>query len=146
MNLKNYTSKVTAGKSIDSIEKMLVKAGATDISKKYSNGACVAITFRMYIKAAHVVFFKLPARVDHCFNVFWSGRVRKLPEYKKGVMEQAERTAWKIVADWVAIQLSMIMLEQAEPLQVFLPYAYDPAKDETLYEKIVNSDMKLLGY
>lgn len=146
MNLKNYTSTVASAKSIANIEEMLVKAGATDISKKYEKGACVAITFRMYIKAAHVVFFKLPAKVDHCFNVFWNSRQQKRQEHKKGVMEQAERTAWKIVADWVAIQLSMIMLEQAEPLQVFLPYAYDPAKDETLYEKIVNSDLKLLGY
>lgn len=146
MNLKNYTSEVPAAKSIANIEAMLVKAGATDISKKFENGNCVAITFRMYIKAAHVVFFKLPARVDHCFNVFWNSRKQKRADHKKGVIEQAERTAWKIVADWVAIQLSMIMLEQAEPLQVFLPYAYDPAKDETLYEKIVNSDMKLLGY
>lgn len=38
----------------------------------------------------------------------------------------------------------MIKLEQAEPLQVFLPYVYDPHKDETFYEIIKNGNLKLL--
>jgi hypothetical protein len=59
MNLKNYTSSVPAVTSMGRIETALVKAGATDISKKYENGICVAITFRM-VENGQPLFFKLP--------------------------------------------------------------------------------------
>lgn len=42
-NLKNYTSEVPAITSMGRIEKYLVEAGATDISKKYENHVCIAI-------------------------------------------------------------------------------------------------------
>lgn len=144
INLKNYTSEVSAAKSIQKIENCLVEAGASDINKKYENGVIVSVSFRMMVTGNVPVFFKMPAKVDHCFNVFWKQRVKKYDSFKKGVMEQAERTAWKIMSDWVEIQLSLIQLEQAEPLQVFLPYVFNPAKDETLYEKITSNGMKLL--
>lgn len=145
LQLKNYTSEITASRSIAKIEDCLVSAGASDISKKYTDGVCSAITFRMVVTGNIPVFFKLPAKVDSCFAVFWKEVSRPRNDTKQRIREQAERTAWKIVCDWVEIQLSMIQLEQAEPLQVFLPYVYDPAREETFYEKIVGSGMKLLS-
>ena len=40
---------------------------------------------------------------------------------------------------------AMIKLEQAELLQVFLPYAYDMAKDQPLFDKVKESGFKLLN-
>jgi hypothetical protein len=143
MNLKNYTSTVPATTSMGRIENALVKAGATDISKKYDNGICIAITFRM-VENGQPLFFKLPARVEHCFTVLWK-EVQKLQAgTKEKTREQAERTAWKIISDWVEIQLSMILLEQALPLQVFLPYVYDPATELTFFERLEQSNFKML--
>jgi hypothetical protein len=143
VNLKNYTSTVPATTSMGKIEQNLVAAGATDISKKYEGGVCVAITFRMMVNA-QPLFFKLPARVEHCFEVLWKEVKRPQADTKQKTREQAARTAWKIIADWVEIQLSMILLEQALPLQVFLPYVYDPARDETFFEKLEQTNFKLL--
>lgn len=143
MNLKNYTSTVPATTSMGKIEQNLVAAGATDISKKYEDGICVAITFRMMVNN-QPLFFKLPARVEHCFQVFWKQVKRPQPDTKKRIREQASRTAWKIIADWVEIQLSMILLEQALPLQVFLPYVYDPTSEQTFFEKLEQTNFKLL--
>lgn len=143
MNLKNYTSTVPATTSMGKIEQNLVAAGATDISKKYEDGICVAITFRMMVNV-QPLFFKLPARVEHCFQVLWKEVKRPQPDTRKRIRDQASRTAWKIISDWVEIQLSMIQLEQALPLQVFLPYVYDPASEQTFFEKLEQTNFKLL--
>lgn len=143
MNLKNYTSEVPASRSMARIEECLVRAGATDISKKFEEGICRAIRFRMPVNNIPV-FFELPARVDACFKVLWEEVKRPQKDTRKKIEQQAERTAWKIVSDWTECQLSMIMLEQAEALQVFLPYVWDPAKEETFFEKLKKQNYKAL--
>lgn len=144
MNLKNYTSTVPAITSMGRIERALVQAGATDISKKYNEDkVCTAITFRMLVNR-NPVFFQLPAKVNACFDVFWKEVKRPRPDTKRTTMEQAERTAWKIVCDWVEVQLSMILLEQAEALEIFLPYVYNPATETTFYNQLKNSEFKAL--
>ena len=145
LNLKNYTSEVPAINSMGKIERCLVEAGATDISKKYSDGVCTSITFRMMVNQVPL-FFQLPAKVDACFKSLWgtmTPRGQQQADRKKW-KAQAERTAWKIVSDWVEVQLSMIQLEQAEALQIFLPYVYDPMKDETFYERLKGNNFKQL--
>lgn len=146
MNLKNYTSTVPANTSMGRIQNTLVQAGATDISMKYDpeTKTCIAITFRMIIAGQMPMFFKLPAKVEPCFNVLYKEVKRPQPDTKKRIMEQAERTAWKIVSDWVEIQLSMILMEQAEPMQVFLPFVYDPAREQTFFEMIKEGGYKAL--
>jgi hypothetical protein len=135
MNLKNYTSEVPPEKSILNIEKWLVQAGATDISKKYQNGGtCTAITFRIMANNGPI-FFQLPAKVDACFKVLFSNKTYNTEKIK---------TAWKIVSDWVEVQLSMIKLNQAEVIEIFLPYVYDPATNETFFQKLKGNNFKQL--
>jgi len=143
-NLKNYTSETPVSTSITKIERCLVEAGATDISKKYEDGICSSITFRLMVKGVPV-FFMLPANVRACFKVMWAEVKRPRKETEMNTRKQAERTAWKIVSDWVEVQLSMIRLEQAEALQVFLPYVYNPSTEQTFYEKVTNGNLKLLN-
>lgn len=144
MNLKNYTSEVPASTSISRIEKYLVEAGATDISKKYDSGICSALTFRMMVNGMPM-FFQMPAKVDRCFKVLWDEVKKPLAGTKERVRQQAERTTWKLISDWVQVQVSMIELEQAEALQVFLPYLYNPAKEETYYEQLKSGGFKQLA-
>lgn len=146
MNLKNYTSTVPATTSIGKIQRVLVEAGATDISQKYDpvSKVCIAISFRIKFKDT-AMFFQLPAKVNACYEVLFKEVKRPQPDTKKRVFEQAERTAWKIVSDWVEIQLAMIQMEQAEMMQVFLPYVYDLTKDTTFYDRLKESNFKLLN-
>lgn len=143
MNLKNYTSTTPVSSSMGKIEKALVSAGATDISKTYEDGICIAIKFRMLV-AGRPLFFMLPARVTACFEVMWKEVKRPRPNTKQLIRDQAERTAWKIVCDWVEVQLSMIMLEQAEALEVFLPYVYNPTTEQTFYNQLKEKGFKAL--
>ncbi|MCB0474004.1 MAG: hypothetical protein KDC56_13165 [Flavobacteriaceae bacterium] len=143
MHFKNYTSETPVSNSMGKIEKCLVSAGATGISKKYNDGICTSITFRMMVNNIPL-FFQLPAKVEACFEVLYKEIKRPRPDTRLRVRAQAERTAWKLVCDWVEVQLSMIMLEQADALEVFLPYVYDPQSDVTFYNKLKHSGFKAL--
>jgi hypothetical protein len=90
------------------------------------------------------MFFELPARVDRCQAVLGDNRKNKTGIYEKGLREQAARTAWKIISDWVDIQVSMVLLEQADVMQIFLPYAYDVANEKTFYDHLQETNFKAM--
>lgn len=143
MNLKNYTSEAPAERSISRIEKRLVEMGAKNINKEYDDGVLKGIKFLIDVKG-HTVVFMLPARVSVVFDVMWKEVKRPHKETRDRIKMQAERTAWKLIADWVDIQASMIYLEQAEVMQVFLPYALMP-NNQTFYDTIKDNGMKMLA-
>jgi hypothetical protein len=144
VNIKNYTSTVPASTSMSRIEMYLVNAGASDISKKYDeNKTCISLTFRMIVHNIPV-FFQLEAKVQACFKVLYAEVKRPQPNTKQNILQQAERTAWKIISDWVEIQISMVQLEQADLIQVFLPYVYNPATEKTFYNQIKDNNFKQL--
>ena len=145
INLKNYTSTVPAASSMSRIEQYLVNAGASDISKKYDeNKTCRSITFRMMVNTVPL-FFQITARVDSCFKVLWAEVKRPNADTRRNIMAQAERTAWKIISDWVEIQVTMVALDQAELMQVFLPYIYNPATDQTFYDQMKEGGFKQIA-
>ncbi len=88
--------------------------------------------------------FMLPARIDRVEKILMDEVRRPRPETKKRVKDQAERTAWKLLSDWVDIQISLIHLGQVEFLEVFLPYVYDPARHQTFFEKLKEGGYKML--
>ena len=126
MNLKNYTSSVSVVNSINKIEHRLVSAGATHIAKVYDDEKNVkGITFQIPVNDKSLIF-KLPAKSESVFNVLWGEVRRPRPETKENIQQQAARTAWKLLSDWVDIQISLIKIQQVELLEVFLPYCWDP--------------------
>lgn len=147
-NLKNYTSTVPADRSISRIEKRLVESGARHISKVYEDdsGKLLAITFQIINPQNSIpLIFKLPAKIDAVEKVLINQYKRRLTTtQRKNVADQAERTAWKIISDWVDIQTTMIQLEQAELLEIFLPYYYNPQADQTLFEVFKGDGFKQL--
>lgn len=151
MFLKNYTSECSEHETVHRIEKVLIKCGATGITKEYANteGEIGAMTFKIMTPSGQVSI-RLPVNKEHCLDALWldyadgdklttdgkaiqwNGRKRKM---KKDFVAQAGRTAWKIVQDWVEVQMSMIELKQAETLQVFLPYVM--VDEQTSYYKMI---------
>lgn len=132
------------------IEDMLVEAGARDIHKSYNHDRqCDAIIFIMAVPGvAFPMHFKLPAKVDACFEALWKlycTEVKRPQEAtKKTLRDQASRTAWKIIHDWVEVQLTLIQLDQAEAMEIFLPYAYNPSTGDTFYQHAKKGSFKLL--
>jgi len=146
MNIKNYSSSVEASRSMARIEELLVEIGATNINKQYENKICTGITFLLYdLQLQQTLPFHLKAQVEECFTILWKDVKRPRPDTKDQLKKQAAKTAWKILCDWTEIQCSMILLGQAKPLQMFLPFMYDHKTSETLFDKVSSGKVKLIA-
>ena len=144
MNIRNYTSSVPVTNSINYIEHRLSTAGASHIAKFYEGNRPVGMIFQISQNSIPLTF-KLPAKSESVFNVLYNAVKRPRPSTKETIRMQSDRTAWKILSDWVDIQVTMIQLEQAEFAEVFLPYFYDQKLNKTLFEKVAANEIKLLG-
>lgn len=143
--LKNYTTKVPVSKSIGEIISFLVEAGASNISQDFdSNQDCTAIKF-VITHVEQSVIYKLQPKPGSAERILLSARKRVDNEVKEKVRKQSYMVAWRILRDWVDAQCALIKLEQATPLELFLSYAYNPAKDETFYDRIEAGNLKLLN-
>ena len=145
MPLKNYTSTMPVSRSISYIEIKLAQNGAREILKLYNkSGQVTGICFNIPLNGRDM-FYKLPAKIAECEKVLIANlSPRARPETKKKISQQAERTAWKILSDWVEAQMAMIELSQVEILQVFLAYVYDHQKQQTFFEQIKEKKYKAL--
>jgi hypothetical protein len=146
MNLKNYTSGIDADTTLARIERLLVSAGATGIQKLYENQQCSAIVFHIQFQPnERPLSVRLPANVGKCQEALWRDYTKSSVRGRKersDFLEQATRTAWKLVQDWVEVQISLIHLEQVEFLQVFLPYVWDGK--QTFFEHVKETGYKAL--
>lgn len=142
--MKNYTSRVPPEQSVAEIEAILVQAGARGITKDYAQGEVVSITF--LIETGELpVQIRLPANPPAVLAVLRK-KVRNLTAHKlKQLESQAKRTAWRLMFDWVQVQLSLIEMHQAEIRQVFMPYIVN-AQGESLYQFLKAKQLPALGY
>jgi hypothetical protein len=106
---------------------------------------CTGITFLLYDQQLQKTLpFHLKAQTEECFTILWKDVKRPRLDTRAILQKQANKTAWKILSDWTEIQCSMILLGQAKPLQMFLPFMYDMKTSETLFDKVTNGKLNLL--
>lgn len=143
--IKNYTSSVPSSTSVNYIEQKLVAHGATNIVKRYGPDKVLTSIMFQIDRGGQLVPVCLPARIDAVERTLKKQIRRPKPGTMERVRQQAERTAWKIISDWVDVQFAMITLEQAEFLEVFLPYVWSPDKERTFFETVKDGGYKMLG-
>lgn len=156
MFLKNYTSDVPVHQTIFRIEQVLLRCGVVNIAKEYRgvNGEVAAVTFQVVAPHGKLTV-RIPADEEKALDALWKDYAQddkltedgealawnnKKKKRRSDFKEQAARTAWKIMQDWIEIQMSMILLNQAETLQVFLPYIYDGR--QTYYQALRKSNFR----
>lgn len=144
MNLRNYTSTVPASKSTEAIERLLVAAGASHIVRQYVDGGLKGFIFVLDVNGKSITF-KLPAKPEAVKKMMEKEIRKPRKETLQRLSEQAERTAWKLLHDWVHVQISLVQMGQADAAQVFLPYAYNPLTKKTVYEQFKENGFKALG-
>lgn len=128
MKLKNYTTSVSVDKSIMEIERFLTMFGATHVMKEFlSDGTVKSLSFKIQNKG-----YKLPMNVEGVEKIMFK-RSSLTPNQR----QQAYKTTWRIIRDWVHSQLSLLASGQAQPEEVLLPYLWDGKR--TLYQAWKNN-------
>lgn len=156
MFLKNYTSDVPVHITIGRIEQILLKCQVSGIMKEYGPGGKVlALTFSVRFSEDKTVAVRLPAKEEECLVALWKeyaagcrtttdGRV--VSSYKKKTRDsfrgQAEKTAWKLMQDWVEVQMSMIQLNQADIREVFMAYIWDGK--QTFFDRLKSQNFRAM--
>ena len=144
MALKNYTSE--GRRTFDKISKILAIHGVTKLMYEYNpDGTLSGLTFAMMV-GDQEVGFRMPAMVENVIEIMYGGKKNngKYRVITQAMRDQAYRTAWANIRDWIDAQMALIDTKQAKVEQVFLPYLI--MKDnKTLYERIRDSEFKLLN-
>jgi len=146
MSLKNYTSEISVDRSISLIEGELVRAGAEHIAKSYADGQAAGITFAIQVDGQRILF-RLMADVDKVEKILRVDRNPKVlgrPGVLENLQKQAARTAWKILYDWVTVEVARIRIRGVSPIEAFLAYVYDGKNDQTYFEKLKQQKYKAL--
>ncbi len=144
MNLKNYTSKVSAQITIANIEAVLMAIGASAIAKEIKNGQVSAIMFQIECEG-NMRTIRISANVEAVQDYLWSefaANARRNLRTRDDFKEQAQRTAWRIMHDWAQVQISLIKLKQADAAEVFLAFMWDG--QQTYYEFLKGNKFKAL--
>jgi hypothetical protein len=140
MPLLNYTTQISADKTVTEIQWLLAKAGANRIVNDYDgNGFIVAMAFSLDING-QTIGFRLPTDWRPVQAVLSEQRVSKSLQ----TQEQALRVSWRIVKDWIEAQLAIIESQMVTMDQVFLPYAMTKLGN-TLYDEMKQSGHLLLS-
>ena len=107
------------------------------------DGITSSLAFKCFVNE-QLISFKLPMEEEKILKVFEN-------EYKEGKLskkyadnvEQARRTGWRIIKNWIDAQMALIEIHIVTFEEVFLPYMYDEKNDETLFDKLKKTDFKL---
>lgn len=135
--IANYSTTVTALKSIGEIQGMLVAHGAKHILTDYDHGEPIGLAFIVASPYGDVPF-RIPANIDKVKAVLNKQRVRT-----KVSDEQSSRVAWRILKDWVRAQMAILETEMVTIDQVFLPYMQAGPQGKTLYEVMLDHHLQL---
>lgn len=130
--LKNYTTTIDPSKTVGEIQELLAKVGANQIMIEYENGHPKALCFSI-MTANGMQGVKLPANSEKMFLVLKKMKREHPRQCIRDTQEQAERTAWRNIFEWVKIQLSFIATEMVSLDEVFLPYLLNN-EGKTVYQ------------
>ena len=134
MAIKNYTTKVDVYTTVGEIQNALARAGASKIIVDYDRGKPQAVMFCLNT-ASGMRGFTLPAPVEGTLRVFAAQKI-------KVDQEQAEKTAWRNIRDWILAQTALVECCNAPMDQVFLPYLTNN-KGQTLFEVYSSGNLML---
>jgi hypothetical protein len=140
MAILNYTTQISATKTVGEIQQLLVSAGCQKVLVDYLDRQPTALTFMIQVQG-QPVYFTLPANVEGVRKALVADVMVKR-HYQ--TTDQARRVTWRIIKNWCEAQLALIEAGQAQLAEVFLPYA-QTASGQTLFRALETGGFKLLN-
>ena len=134
MALLNYTTTVEAYKTVSEIEQMLVKHGEKSIMKQFDDGMITSLSF-LINTGVNDIPIKLPIRVDDVLQVLIEQKKMHPKAGIKATKDQANRVAWRILKDWIEVQMALLDIGMVQFEEIFLSYI-ETAGGKTIYEKL----------
>lgn len=140
MAIKNYTTTIDSVKTISEIQQILAKHKAKAILTEFDNGGNVAaVSFKIETINGDVGI-KLPVNTEKVLIVL---RKQKRTNPKiKATYEQALKTGWRNIKDWIDAQMALIETEMVDMEEIFLPYMINK-NGETLYQVFRNNKLMI---
>lgn len=143
MALLNYSTTVDAYKTVAEIEQMLVKHGAKSIMKSYEGEDVTSLSFLIDTGNGNIPV-KLPVRLDDVLQVLTEQKKAHPKANIKATREQANRVAWRILKDWIEVQMALLDMQMVKFEEIFLSYI-ETADGKTVYEKLEEKQFLLNG-
>ena len=132
MKLLNYTTTVSAEKTVGEIQRKLATAGASQILHGYDKNANLnELSFRIKTQFGEMAF-RLPANIE-AVEAILLRQFKRRNAYSS--REQATRVAWRILKDWIEAQLALLQTGQVTIEQAFLAYMQND-QGVTVYEAL----------
>jgi hypothetical protein len=142
MPILNFTTKIDAWKTVNEIQQILAKHAVSHMNVKNEGSFPVALSFAIDFRGQPLNFL-LPCNHEGVLRCL--KKDRKVPNSSKNP-EQALRTSWRILKDWVESQMAIVEAELAPIQDIFMHCLILNASGETLANRVYNGDgMKLLN-
>lgn len=139
MRLLNYTTNISADQTAAEIVGILARHGATNIMMDYAQGKITGIAWRID-REPTPISFRILVNIPAVYTVMTAQGILKTNLTKR--REQAERTGWRILKDWIEAQMALLETEMVQLEEIFLPYML--VGEKTLYQVMANQNFKAL--
>lgn len=136
MGILNYSTKIDPWKTVNEIQQILAKYGVSHFSIKNENGYPVALSFSIDYNGMPLNYV-LPCNHEGVFSCIKEDK--NIPTAYKN-KDQALRTGWRIIKDWVKAQLAIVDSRLSTIHEVFISRLIVNSNGETLSEKILNGN------
>ena len=149
MPIKNYTTKIAAHTSTQQIQELLRKKGARRVMVEYdAGGKPESVAFECEISPGTSGNLLSPIRLPFRIKAQVGAMERCLRAVKDRRYQgraQAERVAWRLVRDWVDVQMAFVEAGQAELAELFLGKALSTQRDsegrhQTFYQVLLSGE------
>lgn len=145
MPVVNYTTTVSAEKTIWEIQQRLAKHGAKRIAVDYDDaGEPSGLSFMIIHPEHGPRLFSLPVDTEAMRRVLVR-QVGGRPGSKATSPEQAARVAWRVMKDWIAAQLALVETTMVGLDEVMLPYIHVDGHGTTLREQYRRHEIGVRG-